>query len=127
MPMQDGLAANASFSAALTHLASGETGKVDGGVLRVALSFRARDKRYCREFAVGFANSSGAGVACNVGGSWQIEGWASSPAKAGGEYRTAGGPDDSVLDTVMHRLGVEQPLDRAAESDAIQSGWAQGR
>jgi hypothetical protein len=125
---QDGIVASASFSDALSHLASGETGKVEGGAMRVALSFRAKDKRYCREFAVGFAGGSGAGVACNTGGTWQIEGWASSPAKkSDGEYRTAGGPDDVLVERVMKRLGVTEALDSAGERDAIRAGWAQGR
>jgi hypothetical protein len=93
------------------------------GLLRVILSTRLRDGRYCRQFALSQASGSGEGVACRnqADARWQLLAWdAAMPSGAG--FRPAGGSD--VLDRVLDRLGAGEALDARSEQLLIEQRWA---
>ncbi len=100
-----GLAADARIATALSRIRSGDKTAIDGGTMTVSLSFRAADRRLCREFELNFAQGAAMGVACRDDGVWRVEGLTAAPAH-GGDFQTAGGPDDAALMLVMKRLGT---------------------
>lgn len=119
------LIAGGKLAAALASTPSGAEGAVGTAKLTVALSFRSRDGRLCRQFRLASPQGSSEGVACRGGAGWKIEGWmgsAAGGAPADG-YQTAGGPDSSPIAGMVDKLGVAQALDRGAEAAAIKSGW----
>lgn len=118
----DGLAPGAALAAALSKAPSGVQARVDGEVLQVALSFKARDGRLCRQFHLGSEASAADGVACHTGRGWRIEGWMAAQPGAGSGYQTAGGAD-SIAAAMVDRLGLAETLDGPGESSAIRSGW----
>lgn len=90
------------------------------GVVKVGLSVRAADGRYCRTFQSGADRL--AGLACRQDGRWvarTVTAW--TPA-AQTTYRQAGsGTPPEVLTAVDGLSG--QPLDAAAERAARAKGW----
>ena len=95
------------------------------GTLRVILSTRLSDGRYCRQFAVSQGGSGGEGIACrnSAAPGWQLLAWdASTPTGVG--FQPAGGSD--VLDAVLDRLGAGEALDARSEQLLIEQRW-QGR
>lgn len=117
------LEAGGRLSAALASTPSGVRAPVGGETLTVALSFRSRDGRMCRQFDLARDGHASSGVACRQGRDWRIEGWvAGRPASTGG-YQTAGGPDDAAIGAMVDRLGLAQALDRTGEAAAIKAGW----
>jgi hypothetical protein len=90
----------------------------------VALSFRAKDGRLCRQFDLNGAEAGSAGVACRDKQAWRIEGWTSSHGAAAAGFETAGGPDNAAITAVADRLGVAETLDADGEARAMKSGWA---
>jgi hypothetical protein len=85
--------------------------------IRLSLSFKDRDGRYCRSFAAGPQS----GVACRTGTDWTIEGLVRS-APDQGEYRQASGQDPALAAFIDSRLAGE-PLDPVAEERAIRGLW----
>lgn len=118
------LAANARLAEALSTTRSGEDAQVAGGTMKVALSFRAKDGRLCRQFDLTTREAGAAGVACRDKDRWRIEGWTSGPSAAATGYQTAGGPDEAAITAIADRLGVAETLDADGESRAMRSGWA---
>ncbi len=115
-----GLVARGSLAAALsTRLAS----EPANDSVRVALSFRDRDGRYCRTFALGEGDAV-AGLACRENDSWRVQVMARAAGKIGGDgYRMAGGDlPASVLQAVQERISGE-PLDAAGETAARRNHW----
>lgn len=93
----------------------------DPGVVKVGVSFRRADGRYCRTFQS--APDRLAGLACRDGGRWVAEiasAW--TPARTGG-YRTAGSDTPPEVLAAMDRLIAGDPLDAAAERAARDRGW----
>jgi hypothetical protein len=88
----------------------------EGGV-RIGLSFRDRDGRYCRTFTA----TNQTGLACRGDDAWQIEGLIGA-SKEQGDYRQASGFDPALGDLVDRRIAGE-PLDPAQEAAARQKGW----
>lgn len=92
----------------------------DPGAVKVGVSFRRADGRYCRTFQS--APDKLAGLACRDGGRWVAEtasAW--TPPAAG--YRTAGGDTPPEVLAAMDRLIAGDPLDAAAERAARDRGW----
>jgi hypothetical protein len=91
------------------------------GVLRVILSTRLRDGRYCRQFALS-QGSGGEGVACRNpdAARWQLLAWDASTLPAAG-FQPAGG--NGVLDAVLDRLGAGEALDARNEQLLIEQRW----
>lgn len=88
----------------------------DGTTVRVALSFRDRDSRYCRSFTA----SRLSGVACKDDGLWQLR-YGEGAAEVRTDYRMAGsGP--GVMAAVTAIIAGE-PLDRDQEEAARSRGW----
>jgi negative regulator of sigma E activity len=89
--------------------------------IQVALSLRAADGRFCRQF---FIRSTTEGLACRETGGWRVVATAEQRApeqETPGGYRTAGG-EDGPVDQAVQALGGA-PLDPAAEARALQQGW----
>jgi hypothetical protein len=118
-----GLVARADLDRALSKARNGVATQTAAGIVNVALSFRRGDGRYCRQFAVASPLQNASGVACRVGGVWQIAAWMTDTERGDAGYHTAAGPDDPRMNAILERLGVAQTLDRAGEDAAIRSGW----
>ncbi|MDB5444147.1 MAG: anti-sigma factor, partial [Phenylobacterium sp.] len=90
------------------------------GVVKVGLTLKTADGRYCRTFQS--AADHLAGLACRQGGQWvarTVTAWTPSASPA---YRTAGSDiSPEVLAAVDVLAG--QPLDAAAERAARDKGW----
>lgn len=85
--------------------------------VRIGLSFKDREGRYCRTFAAEAQN----GLACRMGGDWAIEGLVRSK-QAQGDYRMASGQDPALLTLVESRLAGEA-FDSSAEARAVAHQW----
>ena len=113
------IAASGRLGAALdTQLASTQTGTED---IRIGLSFRAKDGRYCRTFENRGTTSSLAGLACRDDGQWSVVALQSAPP-SGSSYRMAGGAPQSIRRAVQDMIAGE-PLDASAERNARDRGW----
>jgi hypothetical protein len=89
------------------------------GPLRIVLTFRAKDGRFCRQF---WAAAAGlAGVACRDDKGWRIEELSAEADPAGGDRAPAG--TDSPVERAVTLIGVDQPLDLTQEARLIASGW----
>jgi hypothetical protein len=110
---QSGLAARGALYAALeTQLASDEAQAV-----RIGLSFRAEDGRYCRTFDLTRGETSG--LACRNADGWAVAMTAQSAT--GGEIRMAGA-SQHILAAVEAMMDGE-PLDTEAERQMRDAGW----
>ena len=89
--------------------------------VRVGLSFKARDGRFCRTFERAEEASSLAGVACRDAQGWAIAALAAAPAN-GSPYRMAGAMPDTIRHAVQGMIAGE-PLDADAEKRARDAGW----
>lgn len=96
---------------------------VEGAVVKVGLSFRAQDNRYCRTFTVAKGQGS-AGLACRDADGWTVRmAVAQGAAGPGGDYRTAAsGTPPEVLEAAQAIMAGE-PLDAAGEAAAKAKGW----
>lgn len=111
----DGLVARGALARALeTQLASDEAGAV-----RIGLSFRAQDDRYCRTFDL--TRGGTAGLACREGDAWNVA--MTAAGAGGGEVRMAGASEEILAAIDAMILG--EPLDADAEAQARDAGWRQ--
>lgn len=85
--------------------------------VRIGLSFKDREGRYCRTFAAEAQN----GLACRRGEDWAIEGLVRSGSTQG-DYRMASGQDPALSALIDGRLAGEA-LDPAAEAQAVAEHW----
>ena len=93
------------------------------GPIRVGLSFKARDGRYCRTFTAADARSL-SGVACREGPGWDIRAAVfTRPTPAEGPYRTAAAATPAPILTAVQGLIDGAPLDARAEAAARAHGW----
>jgi hypothetical protein len=93
----------------------------DGGALRVGLTFKARDGRYCRTFRS--AEDRLAGLACRHDGRWvalATAAWAPAPSP---DYRTAASGDPPAVLAAVDAAIAGETLDPAAERAARDRGW----
>lgn len=113
--------AHGQLAAALdSQLASQPT---EGALVRVGLSFRARDQRYCRTFAV-TRGEGPAGLACRDADGWTVR-MAVAPGAVGpgGDYRTAASDMPPEVLEAAQALIQGEPLDAAGEAAAAAKGW----
>jgi hypothetical protein len=90
--------------------------------IRVGLSFKARDGRYCRTFTV--AASSLAGLACREGLAWDIRAAVfTRSASTEGAYRTAAASTPAPIVAAVQDLIEGSPLDAKGEAEAKARGW----
>jgi len=114
----DALVARGTLANALdTQLASERRG--DEPVL-IGLTFKARDGNFCRSFIMSVTRT--AGLACRVGGDWQVA--ATDTVSASGQMQQASSAlPPAILSAVESRIdGVA--LDADAERAAQHSGWS---
>lgn len=95
---------------------------VDGAVVRVGLSFRARDNRYCRTFTV-TKGEGPAGLACREGDGWTVRMAVARTAGAAGEYRTAGSDTPPEVLEAAQAIMTGEPLDGPGEAAAKAKDW----
>jgi hypothetical protein len=110
-----GLFAGGRLATALEQVPSGGSGPV-----RVALSFRDADRRYCRVFGTTGLD----GIACRDGDGWRLRQArsvgvvpATSPA-----YAQAGSADPTLMAAAQDMM-AGAPLDAPAEAAARRAGW----
>lgn len=110
---ENGLVARGALATALeTQLASDEAGAV-----RIGLSFRARDGRYCRTFDL--TEGATAGLACREADAWNVT--MTAAGAGGGEVRMAGASPE-ILAAVDAMIAGE-PLDASGEAAARDADW----
>ncbi|MGC1470546.1 MAG: hypothetical protein WA793_14315 [Sphingorhabdus sp.] len=122
-PTAKGLADEQQFQIAMESLPSGQTiNLASGNPIGPVLTFRARDGRYCREFA---GDRVGGGIACRSEGEWMVEATSARGADTGNsnQIRTAAGSDPAALNAALDRLGASDPLNGENEKGLISSGW----
>jgi hypothetical protein len=115
LPESDPLAVSSDLAQALDRQLA-----ADAGPIRIALSFRADDGRYCRTFHS--AEDRRAGLACRDADGWRVRtvtAW-TPPA---GDYRTAGVATPPEVLTAVDALIAGETLDPAAERAARAHGW----
>jgi hypothetical protein len=110
---RDALVASGGLAAALdTQLASNQPA---GSAIRIGLSFRDRQGRYCRSFAARDLS----GIGCQDAGRWTLE--RTMGGQADSDYRQASS-DALAADAAAMMAG--DPFDAAAERVARDKGWA---
>ena len=113
----DALVARGALAGALdSQLASEQQGKE---AVLIGLTFKARDGNFCRSFTMSVTRT--AGLACRVGGDWQVT--ATDTVSASGQMQQAGSAlPPAILGAVEARIdGVA--LDAEAERGAQRGGW----
>ena len=94
-----------------------------GGVVRVGLSFRARDNHYCRTFTV-TKGEGPAGLACRDGDGWTVRMAVARPTSTpDGDFRTAGSDTPTEILEAAQAIMVGEPLARTGEAAAKAKGW----
>ncbi|CAN7154070.1 zf-HC2 domain-containing protein [Phenylobacterium sp. LjRoot225] len=93
----------------------------EGGAVRVGLSFRSTDGRYCRTFQS--APDRLAGLACREPQGWTARAFAAWSPPADAAYRTAGSETPAPVLAAVDGLIAGAPLDAAAERAARDGGW----
>jgi anti-sigma-K factor RskA len=91
------------------------------GVVRVGLSFRTADGRYCRTFQS--ARERLAGLACRQGETWVAEVATAFQGGAAPDYRTAASETPPAVLATVDRLIAGAALDAAQERSARDQGW----
>jgi hypothetical protein len=90
------------------------------GVVKVGLTLRTADGRYCRTFES--APDKLAGLACRQDGNWRLRTVTAWTPSAQPAYRTAGSDTPPEVLAAVDSLGG-RPLDAAAERAARDKGW----
>jgi hypothetical protein len=91
--------------------------------VRIGVSFRATDGRYCRTFALRQAQPI-AGLACRDADGWRVRmATQSAPLAPSAGYRTAGADFPAPVLEAMDQMIAGAPLDAAAEARARAQGW----
>jgi len=110
------LVARGALDKALTHqLASAQA----EAPVRILVSFKAQDGRYCR----GFEQGPTAGIACRIGRDWAVvQTQSGREAAPGGQYRQAGSHATAIL-AAAQDMAEGGALDSAAEKAARDGGW----
>ena len=107
------LAASGALAEVLdTQLASNQP---QGAAVRIGLSFRDRDGRYCRSFE----GRTLSGIGCRNPGGWSLE--RTMTGQAGSDYRQA---TSGALATDVAEMMAGDPFDAEAERTARDRGWA---
>ncbi len=93
----------------------------DGGAVRVGLSFKARDGRYCRTFQS--APEHLAGIACRGDGHWVAQTTTAWTPQPGADYRTAASALPPAVLAAVDAMSQGEALDAPAERAARDRGW----
>lgn len=94
-----------------------------GDLVRVGLTFRARDSRYCRTFTVTKGDGP-AGLACHDGDGWTVRmAVARAATTPAGDYRTAAADTPPEVIAAAQAIMLDEPLDAAGEAAAKARGW----
>ncbi|HVR90305.1 MAG TPA: hypothetical protein VHG29_04315 [Novosphingobium sp.] len=88
------------------------------GSVRILLSFRDGDGRYCR----GFSAESRAGIACRDAKGWRLRNEVDSKEAGTTEFRQAGSSDAEVMDAIQD-IANGAALDDSGERAARQQQW----
>ena len=90
--------------------------------VRVGLTFRSREGRWCRTFT---ARDGGglAGVACRQDGDWRVAMTAATPRTPETEMRMAASDTPTVVLEAVDQMMTGQALDAAAERAALEGRW----
>lgn len=116
---QDGrmVASGALDKALTTQLASAQ----DGKDVRILLTFKVKDGRYCR----GFEEAGAAGIACHNGTGWAIERMQASDFRPGSssDYRQAGSAAGAIMEAAQN-MALDGALDPDSEQAARDKVWA---
>jgi len=91
------------------------------GAVRIGLSFRSGDGRYCRTFAS--ASDRLAGLACRQGGSWVAQVATAWSPQASADYRTAASATPPAVLAAVDAMIAGEALDARAERAARDQGW----
>lgn len=96
---------------------------VSGQAVRIGVSFRSADGRYCRTFQV--ARGDGfAGLACRDASAWRIRMAVAQAAPASGPaYRQAASQTPAAILGAVDGLIAGAPLDAGQEAAARDKGW----
>ena len=114
-PIGQDMRAHGRLAKALTVQASGP-GKGD---IEIGLTFKDRDGRYCRTFAVDRTS----GLACRTDGAWKVEVAAERPAAGAGEFRQAASATAAPVLEKVDDLIAGEALDADQERGAMKAGW----
>jgi hypothetical protein len=112
------LAGGALAEALSTRLANAQSGDA---TVRVGLSFRAKSGRYCRTFTL--AEEMKAGIACREPGAWHVRALAPTEGMSGLGAQQAGSAMPPALVAIVQNQIEGEPLDAAAEADAMKKNW----
>jgi len=93
----------------------------DGGAIRVGLSFKAGDGRYCRTFQS--APDRLAGLACRRDGRWVAQTVTAWAPQSTPDYRTAASDFPAAVLTAVEAMRAGETLDAPAERAARDRGW----
>lgn len=86
--------------------------------VRILLSFRSDDDRYCRAFSA----ASVAGIACRGGAGWRLEERIAASGQSAPEYRQAGSGAEDLMAAVQE-MAAGPALDAVEELQARTRGW----
>lgn len=99
-----------------TQLASAQA---PGGPVRILVTFRRADGRYCRAFEAG----AQAAIACRTAREWRVQSLRATEERAPTDYRQAGSGSAALMAEAQEMMAGE-PLDAAGERAAIGSQWS---
>jgi hypothetical protein len=145
LPFAGALAAGAILGAVLTGIWRGDGGGLlaDGRLaealtsrlaaeargdarMRIGVSFRAEDGRYCRSFTT-FVGAEGlAGIACREREHWRIAALLSFAGPGSSEFEPAAAALPEPLRRIVDAMRAGAPLDAAGERAARDRGWRAG-
>ncbi|HZZ34508.1 MAG TPA: zf-HC2 domain-containing protein [Caulobacteraceae bacterium] len=91
-----------------------------GAPIRIGLSYRSNEGRYCRTFQ---ARAGLAGLACREGDAWRVRMAVSQPPAPRTEYRTAGAETPAAVLSLVDETIAGEPLDARAEAAARARHW----
>ncbi len=114
-----------TLAVALDRSRSGLPTSVDGGVVKVSLSFVAQDGAPCRQFSLSRDGEVLNGLACKSGGAWRLRASTLEAGPVGVDFQTAAGGGQDLVSRMADGLIKGEPLDQAEEQQRIRSGWAQ--
>jgi hypothetical protein len=119
-----GLLADGRLAEALTSRLAAEA-RGDAG-MRIGVSFRAEDGRYCRSFTTLVGAEGLAGIACREREHWRIAALLSFAGPGSGEYESAAAALPEPLRRIVDAMRAGAPLDAAGERAARDRGWRAG-
>ncbi|MDZ4308294.1 hypothetical protein [Allopontixanthobacter sp.] len=89
-----------------------------GADMRILLSFRSDQGRFCRAFS----GSEGGGIACRDDQGWKLESLGEGSEGAATQYRMAGAGDAEIL-ALAQEMAAGPALDQQGEQAARARGW----